>query len=185
MKLISILSTAQFNLLFLQSRCMIIHFPSRQSFPIWHYSCRCEWVVGCVCLFIYMSCKWTFSMCGTWCSFLFCHVWPWCSFLFCMFFSSGAAVLLSACISHFFILPWIESCCRGASLGSDLGWFPAAEQRPWADMSGMVQNNATSQPAVSCLCVCGNRVLLFMFFNPLWMAVSAGRLDPGLSVVSQ
>lgn len=79
MKLITILSTAQFNLLILQSRCMIIHFLSCQSFPIWHYSCRCE---CCACLLIYMSRKWTFSTCGTWCRraalfFFVCFCFRW------------------------------------------------------------------------------------------------------------
>lgn len=161
MKLITILSTAQFNLLILQSRCMIIHFLSCQSFPIWHYSCRCE---CCACLFIYMSRKWTFSTCGTWCrrAALFFFV---CFFLQVEPFCPQPASLTSSSS------PWTESCCRGAPLASELGWFPAAEQRPWADMFGMVQNNATSQPAVSCLCVCGNRVLLFMFFLTLYGSV--------------
>lgn len=54
MKLITILSTAQFNLLILQSRCMIIHFLSCQSFPIWHYSCAGVSVVR-VCSFTWVA----------------------------------------------------------------------------------------------------------------------------------
>lgn len=82
MKLITIPSTAQFNLLILISRCTIMNFLSRQSFPIWHYSCRCEWVVGCVFLLIYMSCKSTFNMCDTWCRcaalfFFVCFFFRW------------------------------------------------------------------------------------------------------------
>lgn len=169
MKLITILSTAQFNLLILQSRCMIIHFLSCQSFPIWHYSCRCE---CCACLFIYMSRKWTFSTCGTWCrrAALF--------FFVCFFFRwSRSALSLHLSRLHLRhglrfavgVLPSPPSWddfppqSRGPGL-TCLGWYRITLQ---ANLLSVVYVYVATGSSSSC------------FFNPLWMAVSAGRLDPG------
>lgn len=92
-KLITILSTAQFNLLILQSRCMIIHFLSCQSFPIWHYSCAGVSVVR-VCSFTWVANELLARVAHDAGVLLF-------SFLYV--FASGGAVLPSACISHVFI----------------------------------------------------------------------------------
>lgn len=125
-------------------------------------SCCC-----CMCLwmFTYMSCSMiaqTLQM-----KFLHvCHMSPCdaacCHFplLFIFVFSGSSLTKLARAVvcGLSWCFPW-------------LGWFSSTTQRPWADMSKMVQNNSTSQQAVIWLYVAtGSSSLLFlvMLVSVVW-----------------
>lgn len=120
--------------------------------------------VMCSWLFIYMSC----SVIARALERNFLHVWHTRSceavcchfpFLFVLAFSGGV-IPSSPCISHL----TGQGCCVQTLLSwffPWLGWFSSTPQRPWVDMSKMVQNNTTSHRLS--FVVCGNRVLIICF----------------------
>lgn len=144
----------------------------------------CLVVCVCGCLFTWAAggwhvpCKLTFCMCGTWCMVFPAHAMQCAAIsLFCLYF----------CFQMELFLPQTgQGCCAWKLLSWCFPWFRAelislhtTETLGWQVWDG----NTTSQQAIICLHVCGDRVLfiIFFFFSAMLVAwlYGWGRLNPG------